>query len=228
MSIRHIPCHPANYRAGRSERIRYIVLHYTGNNGDSAEDNCRYFAGTALEGDKKASAHYFADENSVFQSVEDGDTAYHCGAVKYIHPICRNANSIGIEMCSRQDSDGDYYIKPETVERTAELTKSLMKRYDIPVENLLRHADVTGKECPRPWVRDGELWQSFLKDVGNMRYQNISEIPQWGRETVRELIDNGLIEGVGDDRLDLSEDMLRILVIVGRTGIFGGVEDGSI
>ena len=59
-----------------------------------------------------ASAHYFVDENSVYQSVEDKNIAWHCGAKKYKHSTCRN--SIGVELCSRKDSNGNYYFKDKT------------------------------------------------------------------------------------------------------------------
>jgi N-acetylmuramoyl-L-alanine amidase CwlA len=152
--------HPSNYRAGRQQAIGYIVLHYTGNDGDTAAGNAAYFAGAG----RGASAHYFADEAEVWQSVPDGDTAWHCGApggYSYRHRLCRNANSIGIEMCSRKDAAGLYYIKPETLARAAALARELMARYGVPPENALRHFDVTGKSCPEPFVRDPAQWGAF-------------------------------------------------------------------
>lgn len=147
----------SNFNTGRSQKIAYIVLHYTGNSGDTAEGNCRYFA----QHQRGASAHYFVDENEVWQSVKDGDTAWHCGAKKYVHPNCRNSNSIGIEMCSRKDENGQYYIKPETVARAVELTRELMNVYGVPIENVLTHYMVTGKLCPEPFVRDPKQWEAF-------------------------------------------------------------------
>lgn len=147
----------SNFNTGRSQKIAYIVLHYTGNSGDTAEGNCRYFA----QPQRGASAHYFVDEIGVWQSVKDSDTAWHCGAKKYVHPTCRNANSIGIEMCSRKDENGQYFIKPETVARAVELTGELMDVYGVPIENVVRHYDVTGKNCPAPFVENPEQWEAF-------------------------------------------------------------------
>lgn len=157
MNIRERIAHASNFSAGRSQKISYIVLHYTANNGDTAEGNCRYFS----QPQRGASAHYFVDENEVMQSVKDGDTAWHCGAKKYVHPACRNANAIGIEMCSRKDENGQYYIKPEVIARSVELTVKLMVEHGVPIENVVRHYDVTGKNCPAPFVEHPEQWEAF-------------------------------------------------------------------
>lgn len=141
-----------NYKKGRTGTIRYIVLHYTANRGDTAKNNIDYFARQKVS----AGAHYFVDEAEVWQSVKDEDTAYHCGAKTYCHPLCRNGNSIGIEMCNSVDG-----VPRRTEERAAELTRTLMARYGIPVENVLRHGDVTGKNCPAPWMAYPEQWEHF-------------------------------------------------------------------
>ena len=151
--------HAGNYRAGRSRPVRYIVIHYTANNGDTAAGNATYFALEAL----KLSAHYFVDEREVWQSVKEGDTAYHCGAKTYKHPQCRNDNSIGIELCSRMDGAGRYYFMGATVERAAALARELMAKYNIPIERVLRHYDVTGKNCPAPMVQQPARWVDFKK-----------------------------------------------------------------
>lgn len=146
-----------NYNSSASKTNSYIVIHYTANNGDTAMNNAKYFYDTY----RGASAHYFVDENETVQVVLDKDIAWHCGATTYVHSYCRNANSIGIEMCSRIDSFGNYYIKDEVVENTISLVKELMKTHNIPLTNVLRHYDVTGKICPAPFVNDNSLWEDF-------------------------------------------------------------------
>lgn len=77
-------------------RIKYIVIHYVGALG-GAEANCKYYASKYLG----ASAHYFVGFNGeVWQSVEDEDIAWHCGASSYKHAECRNSNSIGMRCVS--------------------------------------------------------------------------------------------------------------------------------
>ncbi len=218
-----VSCDPSNYRVGRTQPVRYIVMHYTANNGDTAQNNCDYYH---RAGGLQASAHYFCDEHGVMQSVREGDTAWHCGARAYWHPECRNANSIGIEMCSRKRADGSYYIKPETVANAAALAKDIMQRYGIDTDHVLRHYDVTGKRCPMPWVDDPGQWTAFKdmlvpkstttdeEDEDDMvRYNKLEDVPDWAQDTVRELVDAGALGGVGGGNLDLSMDMIRGLVV---------------
>ena len=219
-----IACNRANYVAGRTQPVRYIVMHYTANNGDTAKNNCDYYHRV---GGLQASAHYFVDEHGAMQSVREGDTAWHCGARAYWHPECRNGNSIGIEMCSRKRADGSYYIKPETVANAAALAREIMQRYGIDTDHVLRHYDVTGKRCPMPWVDDPAQWAAFKdmlmperqndeEDDDMVRYNKIADIPAWARSDVQRLIDRGALRGNGRGELDLSPDMLRTLIVCQR------------
>lgn len=216
-----VSCDPSNYRAGRTQPVRYIVLHYTANNGDTARNNCDY---CHRVGGLQASAHYFCDEHGAMQSVREGDTAWHCGARAYWHPECRNGNSIGIEMCSRKRADGSYYIKPETVANAATLAKDIMQRYGIDTEHVLRHYDVTGKRCPMPWVDDPAQWVAFKdmltpehpneeEEEDMVRYNKIEDVPDWAQDTVRALMDAGALKGDEHGCIDLSRDMVRGMVI---------------
>ncbi len=146
-----------NYETGSISRVKYIVIHYTANNGDTAYGNTSYFKSVYRD----ASAHYFVDENEIWQCVEDKNIAWHVGANSYKHPYCRNSNSIGIEMCSRKYGNGQYYFMEKTVDNAVELVKYLMAKYNVPTENVRRHYDVTGKICPEPYVRDTSAWNKF-------------------------------------------------------------------
>lgn len=216
-----VSCDPSNYRAGRTQPVRYIVMHYTANNGDTARNNCDYYHRV---GGLQASAHYFVDEHGAMQSVREGDTAWHCGARAYWHPECRNGNSIGIEMCSRKRADGSYYIKPETVANAATLAKDIMQRYGIDTGHVLRHYDVTGKRCPMPWVDDPAQWTAFLamltpehqndeEEENMVKYKTIDDVPEWYRSEVQELMDAGALKGTGNGAIDISEDVVRGAII---------------
>ena len=216
-----VSCDPSNYRAGRTQPVRYIVMHYTANNGDTARNNCDYYHRV---GGLQASAHYFCDEHGAMQSVRECDTAWHCGARAYWHPECRNGNSIGIEMCSRKRADGSYYIKPETVANAAALAREIMQRYGIDTDHVLRHYDVTGKRCPMPWVDDPAQWTAFKdtltlgrtneeEDENMVKYKTIDDVPEWYRSEVQELMDAGALKGTGNGALDISEDVVRGAII---------------
>ena len=141
-----------NYRPGRTQPVEYIVVHYTGNWSDTAKNNADYFARTVTG----TSAHYFVDEEAVWQSVREEDTAWHCGSSQPAHPACRNANSIGVEMCNSAGG-----VPPAVRDRTAALVRELMDKYGVPAECVLRHYDVTGKRCPAPWVDSPGEWDKF-------------------------------------------------------------------
>lgn len=215
-----IACNMANYRAGRTQPVRYIVMHYTANNGDTAKNNCDYYHRV---GGLQASAHYFVDEHGAMQSVRECDTAWHCGARAYWHPECRNGNSIGIEMCSRKRADGSYYILPETVANAAALAREIMQRYGIDTEHVLRHYDVTGKRCPMPWVDDPAQWTAFKEmlkqndndeeDENMVKYKTIDDVPEWYRSEVQELMDAGALKGTGNGAIYISEDVVRGAII---------------
>lgn len=162
---REYPCHPSNYKAGRAGVVSYLVIHYVGASG-GALNNVRYYGRTA---EIQASAHYFVGHASegaaVYASVAETDTAWHVGARKYVHPTCRNYNSIGIELCCHQDGAGLWYFDPETVEQGAALAREIMARYGIPLERVVRHYDVTGKICPAPFVRDPVAWENFKRKL---------------------------------------------------------------
>lgn len=163
----------SNHNVGDVSRIKYIVIHYTGALGD-AKENCNYFAG----GNRNASAHYFVGyDGAIWQSVEDKNVAWHCGAKSYKHTECRNANSIGIELCVRKRNtasmgatDKDWYFEDATVEATAELTRYLMDKYNVPPSHVIRHYDVTGKICPNPYVYNttAHTWDEFKKKISGV------------------------------------------------------------
>ena len=151
-------------KRGDVGRIKYIVIHYVGATG-GAEANCRYYAGQYVG----ASAHYYVDfDGSIWQSVEDGDIAWHCGAKSYVHPECRNSNSIGVELCVRNSGSNaadsrDWYFEDATVQAAIRLTRELMAKYNVPADHVIRHYDVTGKICPNPFVYNHTVhtWDAF-------------------------------------------------------------------
>ena len=152
----------SNHGNNRDESIiKYIVIHYTANNGDTARNNLSYFSRPGA----KASAHYFVDEKEVCQSVPDNVVAWHCGGKLQgsgghtFYQKCTNTNSIGIELCTRI-TNGKAWFKDETVQNTIVLVRDLMRRYNIPLERVIRHYDVTGKECPKPFLEE-RIWADF-------------------------------------------------------------------
>ena len=146
----------------------YIVIHYTGTDGATAANEVKYFN----SGDRQASADYFIDfDGSIYAYNNSPATQYtwHCGGEleSTHHPyfqICRNKNSIGVELCTKQVM-GAWTFDQKTVDGAVSLVKYLMSEFGIPAEKVIRHYDVTGKSCPRVsgWgaVGGDAEWQKF-------------------------------------------------------------------
>lgn len=156
-----------NYGSKRSTSvIKYLVYHYTANDGDTDEANAKYFHNNVV----KASAHRFVDDDSVTISVPDNYVAYHCGGGLQgntghkFYKICTNTNSIGIEMCDTI-RNGKHEVSSKTRANAIALGKEIVKKYGIKKENVIRHFDVTGKNCPAYFVKDEEAWKKFRDEI---------------------------------------------------------------
>ena len=213
---------PTNRWSRCGQNIEYIVLHYVGA-VSSAEANAVYLN---RDGNLGWSAHFFTDETGIWQSVPLDESAGHCG-VDYSNGLapfwgkCRNKNSIGIEMCCKRDAAGEWYIEPATVDNTVRLVRWLMQEFGVPIDRVVRHYDVCHKTCPEPWVRDEAQWQAFrdkLKEGEKtlIRYNTVAELPEHYRGETEKLIRRGALRGRTDGALDLSEDMLRTMLVCQR------------
>ena len=138
-SILFKQCGSDHMTRGRSRAIDRIVVHFTATLA-SARNNATYFARNEGQG---ASAHYFVDDITpeIYQSVAEGDTAWHAGDWQM------NCRAIGIEVVST----GEDFSATE-VEKLGWLVRRLMARYGIGASGVIRHYDVTGKLCPAPYV----------------------------------------------------------------------------
>ena len=171
-------------KSGR--KIEFIVLHYTAGTSSkkgSAQAIATYFARPTA----KASADFIVDDVEIVQYNDNIENRYcwSVGGSKYrtltnslaakFYNICKNNNSISIEMCSNKKntkslnaSDNDWYLTEATVKNAVELTKYLMKKYNIPADHVITHNMVTGKLCPQPWVKNESAlkdWNNFLKEI---------------------------------------------------------------
>lgn len=191
----------------KNKQNKYIVIHYVGA-VNSAKANANYFYSI----NRQASAHYFVDENDIYQVVKEGDIAWHCGTTgTYYHPECRNTNSIGIEMCCYMNN-GILDIKEEVINKTIELTKELMTKYNIPVENVIRHYDVTHKNCPQPFVKNENKWENFkskLINLPNLQYKAHIENIGW-----TEWIKEGQVAGTEGE-----SKRLEAIILQGNNGV---------
>ena len=150
-SILFKQCGSDHMTRGRSRAIDRIVVHFTATLA-SARNNATYFARNEGQG---ASAHYFVDDITpeIYQSVAEGDTAWHAGNWQM------NCRAIGIEVVSA----GEDFSATE-VEKLGWLVRRLMAKYGIDASGVIRHYDVTGKLCPAPYV-DGSKWAALHERI---------------------------------------------------------------
>lgn len=176
MNIKTNIANKGNYGIVRAtSAIKYLVIHYTANDGDTDENNGKYFKNNVVQ----SSAHYFVDDDSITQSVPDNYVAWHCGAKTYKHKDCRNSNSIGIELCD-DVKNGVIYPSAKTIENAIELVEYLMKKYSIPKANVIRHYDVTGKLCPAYWcgsIAKNSKWKTeFWNKIGAVKKTAVTSV----------------------------------------------------
>lgn len=175
-------------------RIKYIVIHYFG--GLTTADNISNYWYNTYAGQ---SAHYAVDEKQVIQVVEDEDISWHCGGggVGTLKGICTNTNSIGIEVrpnkvdksTAKDASKKDWYFDTKTIDNLIELVRYLMDKYNIDINHIVRHYDVTKKYCPRPFMGDdintyynktgNQLWSEFkaklIEDDEDLNIENLTD-----------------------------------------------------
>ena len=150
------------------EKINGVVIHYVGTPGTTAHANRNYFESLAsgLE-NTYASSHFIVGlEGEVIQCVPLTEIAYASNT--------RNGDTVSIEVC-HPDETGEF--SPVTYARTVELTAWLCREFRLdPSQDVIRHYDVTGKECPRYYVEHPEAWDDFRADVASeMKRQNEAE-----------------------------------------------------
>lgn len=136
--------------------ITKIVIHYTGNPGTTAQANRDYFESLAENPVTSASSHFVIGlDGEIIQCVPLNEIAYASNKA--------NTYSISIECCHPDDS-GEFSVA--TYNRCVALTAELCKYYHLdPETDVIRHYDVTGKECPRFYVEHPEEWDMFIQFV---------------------------------------------------------------
>lgn len=180
--------HKSNYGSQRSlDKIKYIVIHYTGNDGDKAMNNAKYFQ----TGGRGASAHYFVDDYFIYRSVPDNFIAWSVGGKKLatgggsLHGICVNTNSISVEMCDTV-RDGKNNVSAKTRANTIELVRELMQKYSIDINHVIRHYDVTGKLCPAYYAsKNNSMWEAFKNDIKGVVQQQPLDKNKYGLSDFR-------------------------------------------
>lgn len=155
--------------------ILYIVIHYTGNKGDTAKNNVDYFA---TSNSRAAGAHFFVDKRGeIWKSINMNRVAWAVGG-KYsvlngagtYYGKCTNTNSVSIELCDCLEGTNCDQMKA-----VRQLVKYIQKKCPN-AKTIIRHWDVNGKQCPAPMIgTDNEKWKRFHSFLTN-GYQFKAEV----------------------------------------------------
>lgn len=200
--------------------IKYIVIHYTANDGDTDENNGIYFKNNVV----KASAHYFVDSDSVTQTVPDNFSAWAVGGGKYsdcsvtgggyYYGNCTNSNSISIELCDDY-KNGVVYPSDATILNALELVEMLMDKYNIKKEYVIRHFDVNGKRCPAYWcgTNEGNMkWrEEFYNKIGINLYSTDDTVEKLVRMGITDKANVSYWENALSGKEPINKDYIRTM-----------------
>ena len=212
-----------NFRSRGKVGIKYLVIHDTGNvnRGAGALNHRNYVENN----ERGASAHYFVDDKVIVQYVGDSLAAGSVGDGKGRFGIT-NSNSLSIEMCI--NSDGNYL---KMYKNTVELTKNLMKKFNIPWERVVRHYDASRKNCPGHMSKNNwEKWKKFKEDIkkpieweidlskdsefGVNKIMEKDYKGHWAEKAIDEVKEAGIMKGYEDGSFKPDEKITRAEVAV--------------
>ena len=135
------------------EGIRDIVIHYVGNPGSTAQQNRDYYANPSSD----VSSHFVIGlKGEIIQCIplhEKSSASNH-----------RNKDTISIEVC-HPDESGKF--TDASYQSLIKLTAWLLDVCDLDSDDVIRHYDITGKQCPLYFVTHEDAWKQFLKDVNS-------------------------------------------------------------
>lgn len=142
------------------EQIKGVVIHYTANPGTDAQANRDYFENRKNMPDQiqyKVSSHFIIGlDGKIIQCIPLDEIAYASNN--------RNQDTVSIECC-HPDKIGKF--TPETRQSLVRLTAWLCGEYHISQDQVIRHYDVTGKMCPRYYVKHPKKWKKLKQDIFN-------------------------------------------------------------
>ncbi len=137
------------------DEVNGVVIHYTANPGSDAQGNRNYFESLKDSKITKASSHFVIGlDGTIIQCIPLEEIAYASNG--------RNGDTIAIECC-HPDETGKF--TKETYQALIELTAWLCGKYNLKQEDIIRHYDVTGKDCPRYYVANEDEWEKLKREV---------------------------------------------------------------
>lgn len=148
---------PNKYSRPRTKlkKVKGVVIHYTANPGTDALQNRNYFENLKTSKLTKASSHFVIGlKGDIVQCIPTSEIAYASNE--------RNEDTIAIEVC-HPDETGKFNRR--SYHTLVKLVAYLVCEYNLDYEDILRHYDITGKNCPKYFVEHENKWDNFRRDV---------------------------------------------------------------
>lgn len=149
-------------RPGKAlNKVKGIVVHYTANPGTDAAANRNYFnnlekINRQTGRDTYASSHFIIGlEGQIIQCIPLNEIAYASND--------RNEDTISIECC-HPDKTGQF--NKGTLAALKQLVSYLCLKFRLREDAVIRHYDVTGKQCPLYFVEHEDMWEKFKEEIG--------------------------------------------------------------
>ena len=155
IDVELLTVNPYSRPGTETNKITGIVVHYTANPGSTAMDNRNYFEGLKDSHETKASSNFVVGlEGEIVQCVPTWEVAYASNS--------RNIDTVSIECC-HPDETGRF--NDATYQSMVKLCAWLCMKFDLTSEDVIRHYDVTGKNCPKYFVENEDAFAAFRDDI---------------------------------------------------------------
>ena len=157
INVQLLTVNPYSRPGTETDRITGIVVHYTANPGSTAMDNRNYFESLKDTHETKVSSNFVIGlEGEIVQCVPTWEVAYASNS--------RNNDTVSIECC-HPDESGKF--TDATYRSMVQLCAWLCLKFDLDEQDVIRHYDVTGKNCPKYFVENEEAFAQFREDIRN-------------------------------------------------------------
>lgn len=153
LTIKHdfLTINPYSRPGTALKKVNGVVVHYTANPGSSAINNRNYFESLKDKHTTKASSHFIIGiKGEIIQCIPLNEISYASNN--------RNKDTISIECCHLDESGK---LTNATYQSLQNLVKELMTSYNLTKDDIIRHYDITGKDCPRYFVKHPQKWEEF-------------------------------------------------------------------
>ena len=155
MDIQLLDVNPYSRPGTTIDHVNGIVVHYTANPGSTAQDNRDYFNGLKDSHETSASSNFVIGlEGEIIQCIPTNEIAYASNN--------RNNDTVSIECCHPDESGAFQEV---TYQSLVELVAFLCGKFNLTMDNVIRHYDVTGKNCPKYYVENPDAWIQMKSDI---------------------------------------------------------------